>query len=65
MRSSPQRTASRALSRNVEGIQAVTEQARESAGRSASASADLSNKAESLQRLIGSFKLRDEAEAVR
>ncbi|MFW6336653.1 MAG: methyl-accepting chemotaxis protein [Phycisphaeraceae bacterium] len=56
-----QSAASEEVSRNVESIQAVTEQARESATQSATASAELSNKAESLQQLIGAFKLKYEA----
>ena len=53
-----QSSASEEVSRNADAIKAVTQQATEGANQSAAASAQLSSKAESLQQLLGAFKLK-------
>jgi len=58
-----QSTAVEQVSRNVESINSATQQASEGTGQAALAAASLSTKAETLQQMVGRFKIADRSAA--
>ncbi len=63
--SEQQSAASEQIARNVESINAVTKQSSEGASQAAAAASQLSAKAETLQQLVGQFKLEQQAAMAR